>query len=250
MGSRKNYKASVEVGWSVPLEFFLCVICVYFILSTNHVDWALVPSLVTVAPVWLSVIGVFVVSHNKTMLLKSSHDSSGPMARSVSHKTGSRIIVHGSTVGKWEPPGSFDWQGVSFSCSCVSQKGRLLSRENHLFEAESCRLDPCLKSSHWNSPVFFCNTYSQETSNTVPVHLAEHNHPYEWCFLSPDLLSSFRLLFLDPSPCSGHSSCRVGLCWRSRCHLSSPWFSGVGVDTRRMTFLITFLLMRLPSRSM
>lgn len=32
-------------------------------------------------------------------------------------------------------------------------------------------------------------------------YLVEHNHPYEWSFLSPDLLSLFRLLFLDPSPC-------------------------------------------------
>lgn len=32
-------------------------------------------------------------------------------------------------------------------------------------------------------------------------HLVEQDHPYEWSFLSPDLLSSFRLLFLDPWPC-------------------------------------------------
>lgn len=32
------------------------------------------------------------------------------------------------------------------------------------------------------------------------LYLVEYNNPYEWSFLSPDLLSSLRLLFLDPSP--------------------------------------------------
>jgi len=40
-------------------------------------------------------------------------------------------------------------------------------------------------------------------------------------------------------PTSDPSSCRRGLCWRPRCHLSPPWFSGVWVETRRITFLIT-----------
>lgn len=40
-------------------------------------------------------------------------------------------------------------------------------------------------------------------------------------------------------PTSDPSSCRVGLCWMSCSHLSPPWFSGVGVDIRRITFLIT-----------
>ena len=32
MGSRKNYKASVEVGWSVPLDFFfVCYLCLFHI---------------------------------------------------------------------------------------------------------------------------------------------------------------------------------------------------------------------------
>lgn len=113
MGPRKNYKASVEVGSEVFHQIFLCVTS--FTLFFPPTTWIehFVPSLVTVASVVVSD-GVLLLSSQQIMLLKSSHNTSGPMARIVSHKTGSRISVHGSTVRKWEPPKSFGWQGVGF----------------------------------------------------------------------------------------------------------------------------------------
>lgn len=64
------------------------------------------------------------------------------MAHIVSHKTGSRIIVHGSTTAKSENLPVLSLTGSEFVMLMLSQKGRLLLRENRLFEAESCRLDP------------------------------------------------------------------------------------------------------------
>lgn len=124
MGSRKNYKASVEVGWSVPLDFFLCVFVSTSYFLTHRVDRALVPSLVTVAPVWLSVTGVFVCSHSKR---RSSKALTTPVDRwhVLFHtKTGSeKSLSTGPQSESENLPGSFDWQGVSFSCSCVKSEG-------------------------------------------------------------------------------------------------------------------------------
>lgn len=63
MVSRKNYKASVELGAEVFhwIFFFFCVIVSTLFFSTHLVDLALVPSLVTGTPVRASVMASFIV---------------------------------------------------------------------------------------------------------------------------------------------------------------------------------------------
>lgn len=168
------------------------------------------------------------------------------MAHIVSHKTGSRIIVHGSTTAKSENLPVLSLTGSEFVMLMRKSEGSTRLAWKPFVWSRKLQTGPWSPHTGASSPR---KTYFQETPNLVPAHLVEHKPLYEWSFLSPDLLSSFRLLFRDPSPCSDPSSCRVGLCRRSWSHLSSPWFSGVGVVTRRTTFLMTFLLMRLPSWS-
>lgn len=190
----------LKLDQKCPFDFFCVCYCVYLILFTHHVHWALVPSLVTVAPVWLSVMESLSFFATNDAPPKSSHNTSGPMARIVSHKTGSRIIVHWSTtVRKWELPGPLiDRKWVFHAHAQVRRVDSFHVKAIYL-EQIVAHWTFALRPRTWSlSPL---NTCSQETSNLVPLYLEESNHPYEWCFLSPDLLSSFRLLFLDPSPC-------------------------------------------------
>lgn len=97
MGSRKNYKASVEVG----SEVFHCFVLLCLPLSF-HPQCGLSSCAIFGHSYTCEVVGkgVFLLSFSQqTMLLKkSSYNTSGPMAHNVSHKRGSRIIVHGSTM--------------------------------------------------------------------------------------------------------------------------------------------------------
>lgn len=132
----------------------------------------------------LHLCGVFAVitndapqKQNKTK--KSSQTTSGPMARycfTQNRKQNHCPLVHHSQS---ENPPVLWWPGGSFSCSCVSQKGWLLSCEHLGFcEAESCTLDFCLKSEHWNSSALWM-LVPRKISNLVPVNLLEPSHPYE-----------------------------------------------------------------------
>lgn len=86
----------------------------------------------------------------QTMLLKKALTTPVDRWHVLFHtKRGSRIFVHVSTTSqKVRTRRSFHWQEVSFSCSCVSQKGRLLSRENGCLK--QIVADWTLKSSHWS----------------------------------------------------------------------------------------------------
>lgn len=112
--------------------WFLCY-CVYFILPDQRVvlsSCAIFGH--SFALVWLLSWSLFISPSNSPQKALS-----GLMAKVVSHESGSRIIVHRSTtVRQWKTSRPLVWQEVSFSCSCVSQKGRLLSRQYHYFEAD------------------------------------------------------------------------------------------------------------------
>lgn len=164
----KTYKASVEVGSELfhKISCFFCV-CVFqcfflFFLLTPLMCIELLCHL------WshLRQCGVFAVLTNKECSSESSRALGGPMAHTVSHKAGSRITVCWSTkVKEWGPLGSFDWPGVSFSCSCVNQKGRLLSGIKLCLKQEVAHWTFCLQFAHWN-PTARLNTL-------VPVDLQD-----------------------------------------------------------------------------
>lgn len=125
MGSRKNYKASVEV---VSEVFCFCVIVSS---STLCVDRALVPSLVTVAPVWLSVRGVcFVLSSQQTMLLLkklSQHWRTDGMCCFTQKQEAEPLSMGPPPQSESETPppplGPLIDRRVSLSCSCIWSEG-------------------------------------------------------------------------------------------------------------------------------
>lgn len=121
MGSRKNYKASVEVGSEV---FRFCVIVS---TSTLRVDRALVPSLVTVAPVWFSVRGVcfFYFLHSKRCSVKkpSQRQWTDGMYCFTQKQEAESLSMGPPPQSESENPhlplGPLIDRRVSLSCSCV-----------------------------------------------------------------------------------------------------------------------------------
>lgn len=105
MGSRKKYKASVEVVSKVSFFF-----CHYRLDLTLFVDWALVPSLVTVKTVWS-------LCRNTHCSSKGSYTTSGLMVRAVMDKTGSSFACFtGPALSEREKLTSqLDWE-VRFLC--------------------------------------------------------------------------------------------------------------------------------------
>lgn len=158
MGSRKNYKASVEVGSEVSIRFFFPV-CVFLCLPhSSHPPCGLRSCAIFGHNCTCVVVsnGVSVVFLQQTTLLfkkkTSSRDTSGPMARIVSHKTGSGIIVHWSTtLRKWEPPGPLIDREWVFHAHAQVRRVDSVHVKAVLFKADGGRLDLCFKSSNWKS---------------------------------------------------------------------------------------------------
>lgn len=172
MGSRKNYKASVEVGLEVSIRFFLCVLLC--LPHSFHPPCALSSCAIFGHSCTCVVVsnGVSVVFRNKRRSSKklSQHQwTDGTYCFTQNRKQDHCPLVHHSQ--KVRTSWSFNWQGVSFSCSCASQKGWLLSCESHLFRADSGTLDLALSPRTWSlSPL---NNCSQETLNLVPLYLED-----------------------------------------------------------------------------
>lgn len=164
MGSRK--KTIRRVLKSVPLGF--CVVVSTSIFPPNMWVELLCHLWSQFAPVWSS--GRSLFHFNK---YSSSKTLSGLMAHIVSHKTGTRIIVHlSTTVREWETSWLLWLTGGWFFMLMHKSEGSTPLMLKPFVWSTQLWTEP-LPKVLWQELSSPLSTYSQESSNLVPVHLQD-----------------------------------------------------------------------------
>lgn len=159
MGSRKNYKASVEVGSEVFHWIFLFCVCV--IVLTSFFPPTVVIELL--CHLWsqlhlcgLSVTESLFVSHNKTMLLQKALTT--PVDRwhvSFHTKQEAESLSTGPPQSESENLPVFLWLTGSEFFMLMRKSEGLTPLKTIYLKQIVADWTFCLKSSHWNSPAFW-----------------------------------------------------------------------------------------------